>query len=490
MKTQDLLKIASHCDDETLRHLFFQNAEICPDKPAFVFDYGRSSRTYAEFLSEVTAVGRYSYVLGWRGRRVALVGANSYPSILCQTACFCGNVTAACLDHTLGLEEICSRVARCGADVVLYDPASVPNAPEGWLPFSEVVEAALRSRDDAGWSEDHVSQTAPALILFSSGTGGRTKAALLSQQSLCVERFVKQRLTGREHRGLIHLPMYHIIGIGDINGDLQMGNTMYLSVGFSSLLRELQYWKPRCISMVPAQAIFLSELLRGKPYDQGRALLGGALDAIRTAGAPLPDAVVDLMASYDIAITSEYGLTEAAGPVAVSIIKDGRLWRKPGSVGKILEGVGVEIAPVEGSTLGEIVIRGQSVFDGYLGDEAATREVLSEGTLHTGDLGYIDADGYLYIAGRLKNLIILASGENIIPEELEAELLKLEGIRECRVRQQGEQIAADIYTEDEAVARESVRRFNRNSPSFKQIHIVYTRDTPLEKTGSGKIRRA
>ena len=490
MNTQALQKIARQCDGETLRHLFFQNAEICPDKPAFVFDYGRAERTYAEFLSEVAAVGRYSYVMGWRGKRVALVGAISYPSILFQTACFCGNVTAACLDHTLGLEEIRSRVARCGADAVLYDPASVPDAPKGWLSFSEVVEAALRSREDAGWSEDYVSQTAPALILFSSGTGGRTKAALLSQQGLCVERFVRQRLTGREHRGLIHLPMHHIFGICDINGDLQMGNTMYLSAGFPSLLQELQYWKPRCINMVPAQAIFLAELLRGKSPEQGRALLGGALDAIRTAGAPLPDAVVDLMAGYGVSITSEYGLTEASGPVAVSILRDGRLWRKPGSVGKILEGVDVEIAPIEGSSLGEVVIRGQSVFDGYLGDEAATREVLSEGALHTGDLGSIDADGYLYIAGRLKNIIILSSGENIIPEELETELLRLEGIRECRVRQQGDQIAVDIYTGDEAAARESVRRFNRESPSFKQIHIVNIRDVPLEKTGSGKILRA
>ena len=490
MNTQALLNIARRGDGETLRRLFFQNAEICPDKPAFVLDYGRATRTYAEFLSEVAAVGEYGYAMGWRGKRVALVGVNSYASVLCQTACFCGNVTAACLDHTLGIDEIRARVARCGADVVLCDPVSVPDAPEDWLTFSQVVNDALASRKDAGWAEDRVSPTAPALILFSSGTGGRTKAALLSQQSLCVERFVKQRLTGREHRGLIHLPMYHIIGIGDINGDLQMGNTMYLSVGFSSLLRELQYWKPRCISMVPAQAIFLAELLRGKSPDEGRALLGGTLNAIRTAGAPLPDAVVDTMARFGIDITSEYGLTEAAGPVAVSILRNGRLWRKPGSVGKILEGVGVEIEPVGDTELGEIVIRGQSVFDGYLGDEAATREVLSGGALHTGDLGRIDADGYLYIAGRLKNLIILSSGENIIPEELEAELLCLDGIRECRVRQQDDQIAADIYAEDEAAARASVRRFNRENPSFKRIHIVNIRETPLEKTSSGKIRRA
>ena len=125
----------------------------------------------------------------------------------------------------------------------------------------------------------------------------------------------------------------------------------------------------------------------------------------------------------------------------------------------------------------------------YYNDPEETAKIIKDGWLHTGDLGYCDDDGYYYITGRKKNIIILANGENVSPEEIEQELSRCEEILESRVYDDGKKICVDVYTKNEISVEEYIRKYNKTMPLYRKIYQVNCQDTPLEKTASGKIKR-
>ena len=196
---------------------------------------------------------------------------------------------------------------------------------------------------------------------------------------------------------------------------------------------------------------------------------------------------------YDIKVTSDYGMTETTGPVSVSMEKDGRIFSKEGSVGHILDCLEVKVDNPDENGYGEILISGQCVFDGYYKDKEETDSMLIDGWLHTGDIGYIDEDRFLFIVGRKKNVIILSSGENVIPEEIEKLLYGIPEVEECLVYEKDQSIAAKIFckgTASRQYIEGKVDKINAFLPSYKRISIIDMEAEPLPKTMSGKIRRA
>jgi long-chain acyl-CoA synthetase len=165
-------------------------------------------------------------------------------------------------------------------------------------------------------------------------------------------------------------------------------------------------------------------------------------------------------------------------------------------VGKVLQGTEMMIDQPNEHGEGEVCVRSPGVMLGYYKDEEATREVIWDGWFHTGDIGYIDEDDYVYLSGRIKNLIILANGENVSPEEIELRLIDHPAIQELVVYAKGDRIAAQIYVSPDAQEenpQEEIRRFieqyNDSAPSFKQISVVEFRNSPFERTASQKILR-
>ena len=207
-----------------------------------------------------------------------------------------------------------------------------------------------------------------------------------------------------------------------------------------------------------------------------------------SGGAALPKEIASAYTDYGINIYNGYGTTECGSAV---IIED-KTHARPGSIGK-------PIITCEASVIdGEICIRGDVVFKGYLNDDEATKTVLYDGWFHTGDLGCIDEDGFVTNTGRKKNLIILDNGKNVSPEELERDLSKnIPSIQEVQVYEQEGHIVAEIYPSslgdlkenNQDFLEQAVKAFNRSQPLYRQIQSVIVRDQPFPRTSTQKIIR-
>jgi long-chain acyl-CoA synthetase len=231
---------------------------------------------------------------------------------------------------------------------------------------------------------------------------------------------------------------------------------------------------------------------------------GGNLTAIVAGGAPLNPEHIKTMDAFGIAVWQGYGITECSPLVAIT---PGDMYmKKSKSCGHPVFQNDVKIIDKDAEGNGEIVVKGENVMLGYLNDEEATKEVFTEdGYFKTGDIGYLDADGYLYINGRKKNLIILSNGKNIYPEEIEEYLYKIEGVKECAVIERKkpggednitalifpdlEKFEGKEFKEVEAAIKESVYNINKSLPVFKQVTDVEVREVEFEKTTTRKIMR-
>ena len=242
--------------------------------------------------------------------------------------------------------------------------------------------------------------------------------------------------------------------------------------------------------------------LRKKIFADIHKTFGGCLESIVCGGAPLSQSLIDDFDAFGIPILNGYGITECAPLVSVNRLGMAR----SGSIGTPVENCEAKVVLDEGQDTGEILVKGENVMQGYYEDPAATAEVFTDdGWFRTGDVGYIDDDGYLYITGRKKNVIILSNGKNIYPEEIEEYISVIPEIKECvvvgRKNNSGETvITALVYADEDrtqGMARDDIynliktqlNEVNKNLPLFKQIHELELRDTEFEKTTTKKIKR-
>jgi long-chain acyl-CoA synthetase len=212
---------------------------------------------------------------------------------------------------------------------------------------------------------------------------------------------------------------------------------------------------------------------------------GGELKYIISGGAHLDPFYVKAFRDWGIEIRNGYGTTECSPCVAINR----NYYNRDGSVGQLIEGTQARAAED-----GEIQLKGSVVMKGYYNDPEATAEVLQDGWYSTGDLGYVDKDGFLFLTGRKKNLIILSNGENISPEELENDLHLDPAVNEVLVYDKDSRIVAEIYPEEEYMGNEDyfnnlVNEVNKGRPAYKQIAKVVLRDTEFIKNSSKKIVR-
>ena len=212
---------------------------------------------------------------------------------------------------------------------------------------------------------------------------------------------------------------------------------------------------------------------------------GGNLEYILCGGAPLDEKYIFEFRSWGIEILNAYGVTECSPGVAVNR----NFHHKDGSVGLPIPNCQVKI-----SESGEIVVKGDNVMIGYFKDESATVEAIKDGWYYTGDLGRIDDEGFLYITGRKKNLIILSNGENVSPEELELLISRDNGVSEVVIYAENNLIVAEIFPTDNYLNNKeyfdkAISEINRTLPPYKRINSIRLREVEFEKNTTKKILR-
>ena len=409
------------------------------------------------------------------------------------------------------------------------------------LPYSEllalgdkVMEEGDRSFLDYDCTADMSQMSA---LLFTSGTTGTSKGVMLSHANIVASVNAASRGTifGPDNTFVDLLPMHHSYEItcGHL-GAANLGGTVYINDSLKNTLRSITTFKPDSHIVVPLYVETMhkriwAEIARKGMTRRVRALmkassamhragidirrklfkqildgLGGNLRYIICGGAPLSPELVRDFDAFGIEICEGYGITECSPLIAVN--RHGKVRLR--SVGQPVDNCEVRIADPSADGTGEIEARGRNVMLGYFGNEEATAEVFTEdGWFRTGDVGCMDADGYIYITGRKKNIIILSNGKNIFPEEIEEHLYTSPLIGECvvigRKNSAGDtRITAVIYPSDEAVElegkseeeklaliRDAVNTINRSLPVYKQVRDVELRSEEFEKTTTRKIKR-
>ena len=283
----------------------------------------------------------------------------------------------------------------------------------------------------------------------------------------------------------------------DILKGISLGSVICINDSIMRMAKNIQLFTPDMILMVPLMIETFARKLEevraaGLPAEPVRKkIFGERLHTICSGGAYLNPDYVDLFAEFGITILQGYGMTECSPVISTNLSWDIR----KNSVGKLMPNC-------EAKTVGgELLVRGTSVMQGYYKMPKETEETLSDGWLHTGDLGYVDEDGYIYLTGRRKNLIITKNGENVSPEELENALSVNHLIKEIIVRESEGVIEAEIFPDSEyaqntgiadirAALQELIDEYNVNAPAYKRIYSLKVRGSEFEKTASRKIKRS
>jgi len=527
------------------------------------FDYFDKSgdvlkMTYSEYAKNIRAFASGLSELGKKGARIAIIGETSPFWHIAYHAIVCSGSVAIPLDKELALAEIENFLIRSEAEVIIFSNLFEEKFKEMAIAHPEILFIPINeceNADNYGPSMISVIEmgdgkpdafdydgdiTKMAVMLFTSGTTGTSKCVMLSEKNVCaaVNAACDSVFFFPNDVLLSVLPVHHTYELCCTIAGMNYGMEVAINDSLRHVLRNINKFKPTALVLVP---LFVSTMekriwdeLRKKKLDgtmrklmnasdkmrkfglDARRLLfaavinsfGGRLKKIICGGAPLNQDVANTFRSLGIEIWEGYGITECAPLVAVDVYYN----PKPGSVGLPVSCCEVKI---EGSmedkgesVIGEICVKGDNVMLGYYGDEEATKEAFTaDGYFRTGDVGYMDKDGYLFITGREKSVIVLENGKNVFPEEIEEYLEPLDTIAECvvvgRKAENSDNVilTAVIFpdftkfpegtTKEEihAEMKKKIAEINRKLVSYKHIREIEIRDTEFEKTTTRKIRR-
>ena len=544
-----------------------ENAEIYGDLPVYSYYEGKEivQISYKDFYENILALGTSFAKLGLSGKTIAVIGMGHAAYMETYHASVWSGGIIVPMDKEISDEELVNFLKVSDASAIVYTPdqlkrfeslrekitnvdyfisvdQSATKINEKCLYFNDLILEGkeLLSQNDTSFTDtfkDGCDVEKCSAIIFSSGTTGTSKGIMLSQKNICsntvscIEAFT---FVEKGTKILSVLPMNHTYEVTTVHFAAQaLGTHTMLNNSLKYVLRNMKIFAPDLLILVPlfvqtimkkiqdelkakglekkvAGVIKMSDALlktgidlRGKLFGQIIAAFGGNLRYIVCGGAPLGKDAVGFFKSIGVDILEGYGITECSPLVAVNRLND----IKPGSVGIPAFGCQVMIdKESEDAETGEILVKGDNVMLGYFNNTEATEAVFTQdGWFKTGDIGFTDKKGRIYITGRKKNVIILSNGKNIFPEEIEEYLGKCEQIAECVVvgkdNKLGETVITalvfpnyDLFVDktDEEVLeaiKDSVDKINKKLPTYKQVHSVEIRRTEFEKTTSRKIKR-
>lgn len=469
-----------------------------PDHVAirYVAEDGKTvvEKKYREYAQDIRRMVAYlkAEVPDIKGRRIVLLSRNCYEFCVASYGIILAGGVLVTLNQKKNWDEL-------EYELGLVEPALILN---------DGIDYGCRAELEAAYGPklrpmDCYKETAPGeltncvghddlmMLMFTSGTTGRSKGVMLSERNMCAslhtysevaENWVTDRLPAGQKLPLSHmtlLPLFHMACFVCVVSYPPAGWTLNLCSDIRDFYRDLGLMHSDVMASAPmlVETVY-NDMKRGRV-----SRLNGLWDLCCSSAALDPKMLLEL-AQNGFVINQCYGMTETFGD---GILNFTQVEKHMSAVGKPDDHVQYKL-----DETGEICIKGDCVMLGYYKDPEATAEVIdADGWFHTGDLARMDEEGFYYITGRKKNLIILASGENVSPEELEKKLALCPAITECIVKEKGQKICAVIYCPEDK--QEEVRAFvtevNRSLPLYKRISAVEFTAEPLPRNALGKLLR-
>ena len=537
-----------------LREMLEESAARFGTRPAFLQKVDGSYRTYsyARLKNDVFALGTALAKNGFSGKKVIVTGENSYEWCLSYLAVTCGLGVVVPVDKEIPAEEIANIAKISNAALVLYSKkyeakmAGIDNDTEK-IAFDELPAlisegASLLSNGNTAYTELSIEVDTLCSLIFTSGTTGTSKGVMLSQRNLChtVENLAKMVHLTPDDRALSVLPLHHVYECTcGFLYPLSQGASVAFSEGVRYIMKNVQEVHPTKMLCVPLlietmyRKIWANIRKKGienkvrtvirltnkihpasarmaakkKAFAEIHASFGGKLNLLVSGGAPIDPTIIAGMRDFGLNIIQGYGLTESAPLAAVNHDR----FFNDRAAGLVLPEGELKIIDRGEDGTGEICYRGDNVMLGYYERPDLTAEVKKSGWLHTGDVGYIDEDGFLIITGRKKNVIVRANGKNVFPEELEAYLSRNPIVGEVAVlafqnekKKDYDIVAAILPDSDyvkellgrhaspdavETLLQSAVDEVNGIVQTYKRIDVLLVRTEEFPKNTSKKIKR-
>lgn len=547
------------------RELISRTVNKFPDQIAYKYKirHGKDDveyvcKTFSTFKKDVEGLATSLLTMGLQGKKVAVISSNRYEWCTTYLAVTTGGMVIVPLDKALPEKELQSLIQRSGAEAIVCEAKyieAIRNTKESNLKYiismDETIEKdvifyqdllnqgkKLRENGNREYEAISIDPEAMSIILFTSGTTNVSKGVMLSQRNICsnlqaIAMYARMLPTDTL---LSVLPIHHTFEctITFLIG-FYFGSTVAFCEGLKYIQKNMQefhvnvfvgvplilenihkkVWKSideqgktKLIKTMVVITKILSKIgidIRRKVFKPILDQFGGKLRIVFVGAAPLDKKIIKGFNDFGVDLVQGYGLTETSPVVSCESEKR----KKPGSIGFPLSNLELKIVDPDEEGIGEITVKGPSVMLGYYENEEATNKAMKDGWFSTGDYGYLDKKGYLYISGRKSDIIVLKNGKNIYPQELEFLLNKIPAVLETMVFARNktsmdttlcakivydkEQVK-EVYgekTEEELkeVFWQKVKEVNQTLPDVKHIKEIMITDEPLAKTTTQKVKR-
>ena len=569
MKKIETKKIFDAKEFNNIKEVIYNSAKVYGDNVAFRIknkveketkEVSYTDITYKKLLEDVNSLGTALYSLNLKSKRVAVIGKNRYEWVVSHLANLLGSIISVPLDKDLQLEELENSLIRSKADAIVFDTKLLDLIKQiqergktnikyyicmdkfaGYKSVPELIEKGkeIIEKGNTSYIKNKVNNNTMSILLFTSGTTSKSKAVMLTQKNIASNIYALQCVEDLKptDTNIAFLPFHHIFGSTCILLMLGCGMRTVFPDGLRYIKQNMQEYGVSVFVGVPVltEAIYkaivkevekqgkttvvkiaakISNLLLKLHIDVRRKLfkqildgLGGKLRLVISGGAPSDPVSIKGFNEIGVITLQGYGLSET-GPV---ISAENYHNRRIGSVGTPMINDKIEIVNKDQDGIGEIRVKGPNIMLGYYEMPELTDKVLKNGWFYTGDLGYFDKNGYLFITGRSKDMIVFKNGKKAFPEEMETVLNRIELINECMVfGMPDEKDPTDVTLSVKAVLDQEVikekysdksaddlykmvwneiKEANNTFPRYKHIQKLIISEEELIKTTTKKIKR-
>lgn len=557
-------RIYDYLEIKNLKDMLNKTGKLYANKPAYrikVEEGKYQIYTHKEVRDMINNLGTSLINLGLKGKRIAVIGENRYEWEIAYLSIVCGTGIVVPLDKSLPANELELLIERSDIEAIFYTKKysdiiqniryseknklkhliSMDNDEnfEGIYSQKELIQEGKKLIEEGNkeFLNAQINPKEMSMMLFTSGTTSKSKVVALSHENICTNLMDIGSVLDvtQEDVFLSVLPIHHVFEctVGFLFSLYKGAETVFCD-GLRHIVENLNEYHVTVMACVPGiyERIFM--MIRKKLEKQGKLekileneekyknfsmqkkkevfkeihdMLGGKIKLLISGAAALDKTIEERYRLLGLNLVQGYGLTETSPVVAIGTNKNYKL----GSIGKTVPSVEAKLVNVNDEGIGELAVKGSSVMLGYYEDEKANKKSLQDGWFYTGDLAKIDEEGYIFICGRKKSVIVLKNGKNIFPEEMENLVNKIEGIKESfifgKILSNDENnikinvkivfdrdVIKDVYKveRDEDIYKvlsKKIKEVNQTMPSYKAIRGMILTEEPLIRTTTNKIKR-